>query len=106
MTKKKIHSMNNPFKHLVLDAEEKEIEASLDRDDWKSVKNFAKRKKEMEIVAKNTLQLRKSKKITFRINEGDLIQLKARAKKKNIPYQTLLTALIRGYIDGGYSVRL
>jgi len=48
----------------------------------------------------------KSIRITFRVNQGDLVKLKAKAMEKNIPYQTLLSTLIRSYVEEGYSFRL
>lgn len=97
---------SDPFKNLVLDHYEKEIEASLERGEWKGVDNFEKRKKELREGAKDTLELRKSKRITLRVNQGDLIKLKAKAKRKNIPYQTLLNVLIRDFVGDQYSVKL
>lgn len=97
---------NNPFKDLVLDQYEQDLEDELAKGDWKKSKSFAKRKKEVELIARKTLDLRKSKRITFRIIQGDLIRLKARAQEKSIPYQTLLTTLIRDFVEGKYSVKL
>lgn len=96
----------DPFKNLVLDEYEQELENALEKGQWKSAGNFQKRKKEVEQVARYTLNLRRSKPITFRIPQGDLIRLKERAEKRSIPYQTLLVALIRDYLAGKYSVSL
>lgn len=110
MTKQKEEKNNkerlDPFKDLVLDEYEQALEDSLTKGDWKRTKNFTRRKKEVETVARNMLDLRKSKRVTFRVTQGDLIRLKARAQQKSIPYQTLLTALIRDYVEGDYSVKL
>lgn len=96
----------DPFKNQVLDEYEQELENALEKGQWKSVGNFQKRKEEVEQVARYTLNLRRSKPITFRIPQGDLIRLKERAEKRSIPYQTLLVALIRDYVEGKYSIRL
>lgn len=104
--KKKNNKQVDPFKNLVLDEYEKEIEESLVKGEWKQTDNFSKRKKEVEQAARNTLDLRKTKRVTFRITQGDLIRLKAKAEIKSIPYQTLLTVLIRDYIEGDYTVRM
>lgn len=106
MTNKKDQKKFNPFKNLVFDDYEKEIEKSLESGKWKRTGNFSHRKKEMEISARRALDLRKTKRVTFRISQYDLIRLKTRAQKKSIPYQTLLTALIRDYIEGHYLVKL
>lgn len=110
MAKQKNNTTNkkdiDPFKNLVLDEYEQEIEDSLAKGEWKQVENFAETKKMIEEAARRHIELRKSKRVTFRINQGDLIKLKARAERKNIPYQTLLSALIRDFVDGDYSVKL
>jgi len=50
--------------------------------------------------------LQKSKPVTLRINQFDLIRVKAKAKRKNIPYQTLLGFLIRQYAQGEYKLTI
>jgi len=52
------------------------------------------------------MEARRAKPVTIRINQEDLTQLKAKAKKKNIPYQTLLGALIRDFVKGDYKIVL
>jgi len=107
MTKKTIKNKQfDPFKNLVLDEYEQELETSIEKGEWKQVPNSEKRKKELEQAARNTLDLRKSKRITFRIKQGDLAKFKARAEQRNIPYQTLLGALIRDYVEGEYKITL
>jgi predicted DNA binding CopG/RHH family protein len=51
-------------------------------------------------------QLNTSKPITIRVNQLDLIKLKAKAKEKNIPYQTLLSSLIRDFAAGDYTLKI
>lgn len=96
----------NPFKDLILTKDERELEALLVKPGWSRIDNFKSWKKELQQAAKDTMELRKSKRITFRINKKDLLELKTKAKKKNIPYQTLLGALVRDYVEGEYTVRL
>lgn len=106
MVQKKHTKEFDPFENLVLDDYEKEIEASLERGEWKSVDNLEQRNKELQEAARHTLDLRRSKKITVRVNQGDLIKLKVKAQETNIPYQTLLGALIRDFVKGNYSINL
>ncbi|MDA1316710.1 MAG: hypothetical protein O3B87_01645 [bacterium] len=103
---KKTNKQFDPFKNLILDKYEKEIEASLERGEWVSAENQEKMKEMFKDAAMRHRLLQESKKITFRINQGDLIRLKAKAKDTNIPYQTLLGALIRDYVDGEYKITL
>jgi len=99
----------DPFKNLVLDEYEQELESAFERGEYKPVskEEFEKTKKMLQEAASNTLaELRKSQSITLRVKQVDLLKLKARAKKKNIPYQTLLGALIRDFVEGKYSLKL
>ena len=96
MKKKKF----DPFMNLVLDEYEQEIEDSLERGEWVSDPNFKKTKKIFEEAAGHHIELRKSKSITLRIKNMDLIKLKAKAERNNIPYQTLINLLINSYNEG------
>ncbi len=89
-----------------LGKEEMLLEESFARDEWISHPHLADRQREVQEIAANTIQIQKSKSITLRVNEDDLLKLRAKAIKKNIPYQTLLGVLIREYVDGDYSVKL
>ena len=91
---------NDPFSNLVLDEEEKLLEEAFEQGEYEESSNFVDTKKMLEEAASRHLELNKSKSITVRINQLDLIKLKARAKKKNIPYQTLLSALVSDYVEG------
>lgn len=93
-------------KYPLLTKDEVGLEQSLKSEKWESIKDLKLWKKELQEAAQTTLDLRKSKKITLRVNQEDLYRLKANAIEKNIPYQTLLNVLIRDYVKGQYSVRL
>ncbi len=98
----------DPFKNLVLDKYEQEIEDALERGEYKSAskEELEETKKMFKEAAKNYRELQKSKRITVRLKQMDLIKLKAKAKEKNIPYQTLLNVLIRDFVEGKYSIKL
>lgn len=96
----------DPFKNLVLDEYEKEIEKELEKGHFKRSDDFEERKKLFEEAAKRHVELQKSKSITLRINQKDLIRLKAKAKREGIPYQTLISLLIHQYAEGKTSVEL
>lgn len=80
------------MKYFELDKEEQEILDAYERGEFKSVKNFAKRKKLLEEYARNTLN--KTRNINIRLTERDLYKLKAKAAQEGIPYQTLAASLI------------
>ncbi len=88
---------NNPFENLILDEYEQEIEDALERGEFLSEPDFEDTKKMFEEAAKRHIELQESKSITFRIKKRDLIKLKAKAERNNIPYQTLISLLIKNY---------
>jgi len=89
-----------------LDDYEKELKEFLDKGEFVSVKNFEARKKMFQEAAKNFLELRKTKRITLRVKNEDIIKVKAKAKRVNIPYQRLLNALIHKFAEGETSINI
>jgi len=96
----------DPFKNLVLDEEEKAIEAAIKRGEYISDPNFEETKKILKEAAGNYIALKKSSPITIRVNKGDILKIKSRANRKNMPYQTLLKTLIHEYAEGRARVEL
>lgn len=90
----------DPFENLVLDEEEQEIEDALARGEFESDPDLEKTKTILAEAATRYLELHKSKPVTLRVNQLDLIKIKAKAKSKNIPYQTLLGALLHDFAEG------
>ena len=80
------------MKYFELDDEEKQLLEEIERGEWKPVKNFAKRKKELMEIARNTLN--KTRNINIRLSERDLQKLKAKAVEEGIPYQTLASSIL------------
>jgi len=94
------------FDEFPLDDYEKELEEFLEKGKFVPVKNFEKRKKDLQEAAKNFLELQKTKRITLRVKNEDIIKVKAKAKKVNIPYQRLLNALIHKFAEGETSINI
>lgn len=103
--KKKVKNFD-PFKGLVLDKYEQEIEDALERGEFVRVKDFDKSKKLLQEATKRHIELRESKSITLRIKKKDLVKLKAKAARNNIAYQTLINLLINSYNEGKTKLRL
>ena len=91
---------NDPFANLVLDEEEKLLEESLERGEFEENPDFEDTKRMLQEAASRYLELHTSKPVTLRINQLDLIKIKAKAKRKQIPYQTLLGALLHEFAEG------
>jgi predicted DNA binding CopG/RHH family protein len=98
---------NNKYPdEIPLDDYERELEAFLDKGKYSSDKNFKETKKMLEEAAKRHQELRRSKRITLRVNNQDLIKVKARAKRASIPYQRLIGALIHKFAEGQTKVEV
>jgi predicted DNA binding CopG/RHH family protein len=82
----------DPFDGLVLDEEEQAIEDAAE--EYLEVSDFEESKRLIEDAAKRYTQLNTTKPITLRVKQIDLIKIKAKAKRNNIPYQTLLSIAI------------
>ena len=91
---------NKPFDNLILDEEEKSLEEAFERGEFEESSNLENTRKMLQEAASRYLELNNSKPITLRINQLDLIKIKAKAKVKNIPYQTLLGALLHDFAEG------
>jgi len=75
-----------------LTPEEQEIEDALERGDIVTRPATAEEKEELAAIARYTLE--KTRTISVRLSERDLIHLKAKAAQEGIPYQTFITSLI------------
>ena len=89
---------NDPFNDLVLDDEEQAIEDALE--EYVSVPDFESSKRLIEEAAKRYKQLNTTRPITLRVKQADLIKIKAKARRNNIPYQTLLSVAIHDIAEG------
>lgn len=89
-----------------LDKFEQQIEEALEKGEFKSVSNLEDTKKLFKEVAKNYQELQKTKSVTLRINQEDLIKIKAKAKKNGLAYQTLINLLINQYVKEERKINL
>jgi len=89
----------DPFLELVLDEEEQLLEAALENGDFEEASHFDDTRKMLEEAATRHRHLNTSKPVTLRINQLDLIKIKAKAKRNNIPYQTLLGAVVHDFAE-------
>ena len=83
-----------------LDKEEQELLETYEKGDWKSVKDFEKKKSEHQKIAVNTTE--RNKKINIRLSEKDLANLKAKSLEEGVPYETLVSSIIHKYISGKF----
>ncbi len=96
MTKK---TKFDPFKNLVLDEYEQEIEDNIDKLDL--TPPSPTRLKFLQKVAENTLAElkldKKNKNINLRVSEKTYNNLKAKATRLGLPYQTLASSILHQY---------
>lgn len=86
------------MKKLYLDQEEQNLMESLERGEWKSVKNLKQEIRKHRQYARNTL--RKDKRVNIRISSRDLEALQTKAVENGIPYQTLMGSVLHRYVSG------
>ena len=94
----------DPFDGLILDEEEKAIEDIAE--EYVSSSDLEQSKKIVEDAALLYVQLNTSKPITLRVKQTDLIKIKAKAKRSNIPYQTLLGAILHDFAENKEEIKL
>lgn len=105
-TKMKKTKIKPNFDNLFLDGYEKELEKFLSQGKYVSAGNLENTKRLFQMAARNHNILRKSKRITIRVNHLDLLRVKAKAKQDSIPYQTLLGVLIHRYAADEAQIQL
>ena len=96
----------DPFSDLVLDDEEQAIEDAIQRGDFEVSPDLGDTARMLREAARNYKQLHVSKPVTLRINQLDLIKIKAKAKQSNVPYQTLLGAVLHDFAEGKRELRI
>jgi len=87
-----------------LDSEEQEILNKYNKNELKSVKN----KDEEIIKAKKYAEatLNKSKHISIRVSEKDLMKLKTKSQEAGVAYQTLIGILIHQYSENKIKIKI
>lgn len=86
-----------------LDAEERALAQSIEKDEWVPVPNLEEIKRQAREYAEATI--RKDKRMNIRISERDLRRLKQTALEEGIPYQTLVSMVLHKYLTGRLSER-
>ncbi|MFQ5456571.1 MAG: antitoxin [Nitrospirota bacterium] len=81
-----------------LDKEEQELLSSIERGEWKPIKNMETEINKYARYAKNTLK--KDQRISIRMSKEDLLGIQSRAIEEGIPYQTLISSIIHKYVKG------
>lgn len=91
--KKKFDDFSNEYELL------KTLEAEIEKGEWKSLENSEKETLK-KILKKGAEAFEKKKVISLRISQRDLKLLKRKSLETGIPYQTIISSLIRQYVEG------
>ena len=94
--------MKDPYKPL--DKYEEELMRAIDNDEFVEVPNQSKEIKKIMSYFKDFP--RKNKRLTLRIDSKDLEKIQNKAIETGIPYQTLITAIIRQYATGKIALKV
>ncbi|MDP1722606.1 MAG: antitoxin [Candidatus Gottesmanbacteria bacterium] len=99
--KKKIR---NPFVSQHLDPYEQELSDAIENGELQEVPNMEAEKK--RIVAIFREAARKDRRVSLRVNEGDIRAIQAKAASNGLPYQTLIATLLHQFATGRVTVTL
>ena len=86
------------MKKMKLDKEEQKLLDSVERGEWKSVKNLGSEIKRHQQYARNTLK--KDRRVNIRISTKDLEEIQTLAGADGIPYQTLMSSVLHRFVNG------
>ncbi len=84
--------------------EEKDLMESIEREEWKPVKNANREKAKAIEAARNTLK--KDKRINLRLTQKDYQQIQIKAIEEGLPYQSLIASIVHKYLNGKLTSRL
>jgi len=82
------------MKRFKLTREEQAIERAIERGEYRPAS-----KEEFSRIAEAVARRRKDAVLSIRINSRDLANIKAKAKKVGVPYQSFLSELIHQYAE-------
>ncbi len=95
---------NTKQPNLTLDKEEKDILKSLEKDEIKDVPHMENEMRRLSgILAESR---KKTKNINIRLVDSDLTKIKLMAYESGLPYQTLISTILRQYVTGRIRVQL
>ncbi len=94
----------NPFKNLKLDPYEQEINAAIEKGEYKEVKNMEEEKKRITKVFQAAVK--KDRRVNIRVNSDDLDMIRVKAAKNRLPYQTLISTVLHHFAEGNIKIEL
>ena len=78
--------------------EERALLDSVERGEWRPVRDAAKERRRYETGARAAF--RKDKRVNIRMTASDLLRIQKKAAEEGLPYQTLISSVLHKYING------
>ena len=79
-----------------LNKEEKDLRESFENGEWRSINNLDEEIEKARAIARATGA--KDERMNIRMNHRDMIALKTRALERGVPYQTLVSSILRQWL--------
>ncbi len=83
------------MKKLKLDTDEQELFDSLEKGEWKPVKDQSEEIAQVRVAARSFMQ--KDARINIRVSQFDLNRIKRVAAHEGLPYQTLIASILHKF---------
>jgi predicted DNA binding CopG/RHH family protein len=96
---------NKPTIDSKFSLEEERLEQELLNGEYVSEATDESKQMWSEAIA-NHRELSQTKQMTIRVDAGDLIKVKAKAKENSMPYQTLLKILFKQFAEGKVAIKV
>ncbi len=86
------------MKKTQLTSDETALEKEIENGEWSPIANMPEEIAQIQALARTALN--KNKNINIRLSDFDYKNIKLRAVKEGLPYQTLVSSIIHKYITG------
>ena len=82
---------------MILDKEERKLLKSIEDGEWRSIGNLDEEIEKARAIARATGA--KNERMNIRMNRRDMMALKTRALERGVPYQTLVSSILRQWLS-------
>lgn len=97
-------NIRDPFKNLQLDSYEKELNDAIESGQVREVQDMEEEKNRMVKIFRDAK--RKDRRVNLRVNDQDLVAIRAKAAENGLPYQTLISTILHQVATGKVVVTL
>lgn len=97
-------NVRDPFHNAQLDPYEQELSDAIENGRVQEIPNMNKEIKRITALFREAA--RKDRRVSLRVNEGDIRAIQAKAASNGLPYQTLIAAVLHQFATGRVTVTL